>query len=60
MSDKTEETGPVPAMAVTQQGSTFAERAKAREQAESKQVDGEGDAVEDKAVARKKTVSKKG
>lgn len=58
MSEKNEETGPVPAMAVTQQGSTFAERAKAREQADAKQVD--ADAVEDKAVARKKTASKKG
>lgn len=60
MSEKTEQTGPVEALAVTQQGSTFAERAKAREQAEAKQVDAEVDAVEDKAVARKKTASKKG
>lgn len=44
---------PVPADAVTQQGSTFAERAKAA----AKNVDAES--VEDKAVA-KKSASKKG
>ncbi|WP_163168102.1 hypothetical protein [Arthrobacter sp. Alg241-R88] len=54
MSEKnTEETGPVPAMAVTQQGSTFAERAKAR----AKQV--EADEVEDKAVSSEKSSTKR-
>lgn len=45
---------PVPADAITQQGSTFAERAKAA----AKQVDSEGSA-ENKSVAPKKTSRKK-
>jgi hypothetical protein len=43
-------------------GGTFAERKKAREQAErraAKSVDSDTDAVEDKAVASKKTSAKK-
>lgn len=44
---------PVPALAVTQQGSTFAERAAAAKKAEAKAV--KPDDVEDKAVSSSDT-----
>jgi hypothetical protein len=56
--DKSELAGdPVPAVAVTQQGSTFAERAAAAKKASAKAVD--EDSVEDKSVSSARTKSRR-
>lgn len=53
------EAGPVEVPAVTQMGATFAERAKAREAVDGKQVTADADVVEDKAIGRKKATAKR-